>query len=130
MEQHLTEVFGESLQKLVGMLFGEFCDHMADFPVVNRCSQFVTQTGFAGICIKSGRYNKLLSEYIFFRKYSVVCKNLKISDLNLIHYFIFLPRIASVISTARLFSLISCTRTKAHPFMTPMTEVATVPSTR
>ena len=42
----------------------------------------------------------------------------------------FLPRIASVISTARLFSFTSWTRTKAQPFITPMTEVAIVPSTR
>ena len=40
------------------------------------------------------------------------------------------PRIASVIWITRLFSLTSWTRTKEHPFITPITLVAKVPSTR
>ena len=40
------------------------------------------------------------------------------------------PKIASVIWITRLFSLTSWTRTKEHPFITPITLVAKVPSTR
>ena len=54
MQKQLTEVFSKSFQKLVGMLFGELCDHLADFSIVNRSSQLICQTGFTCTGIKFG----------------------------------------------------------------------------
>ena len=62
----------------------KFLNLPADLPIVNGIRQFIGLTGCSGICVQDGGNDEFLTQYIFLRKYAMICKHFKILYFNLL----------------------------------------------
>ena len=103
-----------------------FCIIHRFFKIILLCPQFCCHNTMLRI------HDKFLSEYVCFFENTVICKTSSPSDRYFVHFPLLLSAVYYCLGhkyRTFVFELLSYTLTNLQPFITPITDVATVPST-